>query len=49
MLKYNRIDISEGTDADKTNESRECKFCHYCHFVITCDGCYDMVQRSTDI
>ena len=48
MLKYNRIDISEGTDADKINESRECKFCNYCHFVITCDGCYDMVQRSTD-
>ena len=26
MLKYDIIDISEGTDADKTNESRECKF-----------------------
>ena len=23
MLKYDRIDISEGTDVDKTNESRE--------------------------
>ena len=26
MLKYDRIDISEGIDVDKTNESRECKF-----------------------
>ena len=56
MLKYNRIDISEGIDADKTNESRECMFCHYWYFLnknfsygsFTCDCCYDMVQRSTD-
>ena len=56
MLKYDRIDISEGIDVDKTNESRECKFCHYWYFLnknfsygpYTCDGCYDIVQRSTD-
>ena len=56
MLKYDGIDISEEVDADKTNESRECKFCHYWYFLnknfiygpFTCDGCYDMVQRSTD-
>ena len=56
MLKYNRIDISEGIDVDKTNESRECKFCHYWYFLnknfsygpFTCDGCYNIVQRSTD-
>ena len=33
MLKYDRIDISEGIDVDKTNESRECKFCHYWYFL----------------
>ena len=56
MLKYDKIDISEGIDADKTNESREYKFCHYWYFLnksfsygpFTCDGCYDIVQRSTD-
>ena len=56
MLKYDRIDISEGIDVDKTNESRECKFCHYWYFLnknfkygpYLCDGCYDIVQRSTD-
>ena len=56
MLKYDRIDISEGIDVDKTNESRECKFCHYWYFLnknfsygpFTCDVCYDIVQRSTD-
>ena len=56
MLKYDRVDISEGIDADKTNEWRECKFCNYWYFLnknfsyspFTCDGCYDVVQRSTD-
>ena len=56
MLKYDRIDISEGIDADKTNESRECKFCHYWYFLnknfsygpFICAGCYSIVQRSTD-
>ena len=50
MLKYDRIDISEGIDVNKTNESKECKFCHYWYFLnknvsygpYTCDGCYDM-------
>ena len=55
MLKYDKSDISEGIDVDKTNESRKCKFCHYWYFLkktfsygpFTCDGCY-MVKRSTD-
>ena len=55
-MKYDRIDISEGIDVDKTNESKECKFCHYWYFLnknfsygpFTCDGCYGVVQRSTD-
>ena len=57
MLKYDRTDISEGIDTGKTNESKECKFCHYWYFLnknfsygpYTCDGCYDIVQRSTDL
>ena len=56
MLKHDRIDISEGIDINKTNESKECKFCHYWYFLnknfsygpFTCDGCYNIVQRSTD-
>ena len=56
MLKYDRTDISEGIDTNKTNESKECMFCHYWYFLnknfsygpYTCDGCYDIVQRSTD-
>ena len=56
MLKYDRIDISEGIDFNKTNESKDCKFCHYWYFLnknfsydpYTCDGCYDIVQRLKD-
>ena len=29
MLEYDRIDILEGTDANKTNASKECGICHY--------------------
>ena len=56
MLKYDRIDISEGIDVNRTDKSKECMFCHYWYFLnknfgygpYTCDGCYDIVQRSTD-
>ena len=56
MLKYDKIDITEGIDLNKTNKSKECMFCHYWYFLnknfsygpYTCDGCYDIVQRSTD-
>ena len=55
MLKYDRIDISEEIDINKTNESKECMFCHYWYFLsknvsygpYTCYGCYDIVQGST--
>ena len=56
MLKYDRIDISEGIDVNRTDKSKECMFCHYWYFLnkkfsygpYTCDGCYDLVQRWTD-
>ena len=28
MLEYDRIDISEGIDINKTNASKECDICH---------------------
>ena len=52
MLKYDKIDITEGIDVDKTNKSRECMFCHYWYYLnknfsyspFICDGCYNIVQ-----
>ena len=32
MLEYDRIDISEGTDVNKTSLSKECELCYYCFF-----------------
>ena len=32
MLEYDRISISEGIDANKTNASKECDICHYWYF-----------------
>ena len=32
MLQYEKIDISEGIDIDKTNTSKEYMLCHYWYF-----------------
>ena len=56
MLEYDRIDISEGIDLNKTNKSKECMLCHYWYFLhknfsygpYLCDGCYNIMQKSTD-
>ena len=34
MLAYDRIDIFEGIDIDKTNKSKEFDICHYWYFLI---------------
>ena len=54
MLEYNRIDISEGIDIDKTNKSKECNICHYwCSLdnnfnydAYLCNGCHDLMQKA---
>ena len=33
MLYFNRIDVSEGIDVNKTSASRECDICHYRYFL----------------
>ena len=53
MLQYEKIDISEGIDVDKTNKSKECILCHYWYFLdknfnygpYLCDGCYNIMQN----
>ena len=54
MLEYDRIDISEGIDVNKTNLSKECDICHYCCFndigfkyeKYLCNGCHDLMQKA---
>ena len=33
MLYFDRINISEGTDVNKTSKSKECDICHYWYFL----------------
>ena len=32
MLWYQKIDVSEGIDVNKTSKSKECELCHYWFF-----------------
>ena len=51
MLEYDRIDISEGIDTNKTSASNECDICHYWHFKdidfkyepYLCNGCDELM------
>ena len=53
MLLYERIDISEGTDINKSNESKESMICHYWYFKdigykvepYVCNKCYGLSFR----
>ena len=53
MLEYDRIDISEEIDINKTNASRKCDICLYWYFLnkkfkyeILCNGCHDLMQKA---
>ena len=54
MLEYDRIDISEAIDVNKTNFSKECHICHYWYFKdigskyepYLSNGCHDLMQKS---
>ena len=54
MLEYDRIDISEGIDVNKTRLSKEYDICHYWYFKdigfkyekYLCNGCHDLMQKA---
>ena len=51
MIRYQKIDISEGIDLNKTNASKECEVCHYWFFKDigfkfeehVCNKCHDLL------
>ena len=51
MLQYEKIDVSEGNDVNKTSASEECEFCLYWLFKDVgfkfeehvCNGCHDLL------
>ena len=55
MLEYDRTDISEGIDINKSSDkSKECHICHYWYFLdknfsyqtYLCNGCHDLMQKA---
>ena len=54
MLYYDRIDVSEGIDINKTSVSKECDVCHYWYFLNysfnfqpnVCNRCHDLLMMS---
>ena len=56
MLEYDKINISEGIDVNKTDKSKKCMLCRYWYFLdknfcygpYLYDGCYNIVQKSNN-
>ena len=54
MLEYDKIDISEGININKTNASKECDICYYWYFLdknfnyepYLWNGCHDLMQKA---
>ena len=54
MLEYDRIDISEEIDINKTNVAKECKIFHYWCFKdigfkyepYLCNSCHSIMQKA---
>ena len=58
MLEYDKIDISEGIDINKCEEtSRRCRLCNFYYFLdknfsdgpYLCNGCHDMSLKATSM
>ena len=54
MMQYERIDISEGIDTNKTCALKECMLCHYWYFKDigckfesnVCRKCHDILMTA---
>ena len=54
ILEYDRVDISEGIDVNKTSASKECDIFHFWYFKdigfkyepYLCNGCQDLMQKT---
>ena len=54
MLRYQKINVSEGIDVNKTSASEECELCHNQFFKDVgfqfekhvCNGCHDLLTMA---
>ena len=57
MLQYEKIDVSEGIDVNKTSASKECELCHYWFFKDVgfkfeehvWNGCHDLLTMTYSV
>ena len=57
MIYYDRIDISDGIDVNKTSASKECHIYHYWYFLHysfkfqpnVCNRCHDLLMLSINV
>ena len=57
MLYYDKIDVFEGINVNKTSESNECDICHCWYFLDkgfkfppdVCNGCHDILMMSLNL
>ena len=57
MQYFDKIDVSEGIDVNKTSESKECNICHYWYFLYkgftfqldVSNGCRDLLMISINL
>ena len=57
MLYFDRIQVSEGVDINKTSTLKECDICHYWYFLNysfkfqtnVCNRCHDLLMMSLNL
>ena len=57
MWQYERINVSEGIDVNKTSSSKECMLCHYQFFrdiefkfeEHVCNKCHDLLMTAYEL
>ena len=57
MLQYEKIDVSEGIDTNKTSASKEYKLCHCWYFKDVgftfephiCNKCHDVLMNAYEL
>ena len=57
MIYYDRTEVSEGIDVNKTSASKECDVCHYWYFwnysiklqPNVCNRCHDLLMMSVNL
>ena len=57
MVYYDRIEVFEDVNVNKTSESEECNICHYWYFLIKgfkfqpndCNGYHDALMMSMNL